>query len=157
MPSSTSFRGKDTTELKMSKPALTPIVMNREMSSDFLKEIQSSNVKPIEPVFLDYNKDLTIFNTKKSNIPVLYKKNETNGLFELTYVFDMGNRHNRLLGTAAQYLDLLGTKDMTAEQIKNELYRLGCTFFISPAPTASMCASTDLARTCLRPWLLSRS
>lgn len=113
-------QGKDTTELKMSKPALTPIVMNREMSSDFLKEIQSSNVKPIEPVFLDYNKDLTIFNTKKSNIPVLYKKNETNGLFDLTYVFEMGNRHNRLLGTAAQYLDLLGTKDMTAEQIKNE-------------------------------------
>lgn len=125
-------QGKDTTELKMSKPALTPIVMNREMSSDFLKEIQSSNVKPIEPVFLDYNKDLTIFNTKKSNIPVLYKKNETNGLFDLTYVFEMGNRHNRLLGTAAQYLDLLGTKDMTAEQIKNELYRLGCTFYISP-------------------------
>ena len=51
--------------------------MNRDSASVFLKEIQASQVAPIEPVFLDYEKDLQKL-TAKSNIPVLYKENTTN-------------------------------------------------------------------------------
>lgn len=124
-------QGKDPNERKMSKPEITPIVMNRDTASTFLKEIQASAVTPIEPVFLDYSKDLTQLKGK-SDIPVLYKQNTTNDLFQLIYLFDMGNNHDRALGTAAQYLEYLGTADMTPEEVKSEFYRLACSFYVSP-------------------------
>lgn len=78
-------QGKDPNEKKMSKPEITPIVMNRDTVSTFLKEIQASVVTPIEPVFLDYSKDLTQLKAK-SDIPVLYKQNTTNDIFQLIYL-----------------------------------------------------------------------
>ncbi len=124
-------KGQDPNEKKMAKPTITPIVMNRDAVSPFLKEIQSSKVQPIQPVFLDYNKDLAKLNSK-SNIPVLYKQNTSNDLFQLVYLFDMGNNNDKALGTAADYLEYLGTSDMTPEQVKSEFYRLACSFTVSP-------------------------
>lgn len=124
-------QGQDPNEKKMSKPSITPIVMNRDVASDFLKEIQNSNVKPIEPVFLDFKKDLSMLKAK-SDIPVLYKQNTDNDLFQLIYVFDMGNNNDKALGTAFDYIEYLGTSDMTPEQLKSEFYRLACTFYVSP-------------------------
>ena len=124
-------QGQDPNEKKMTKPSITPIVMNRDVTSDFLSEIQNSNVKPIEPVFLDFKKDLSQLKAK-SNIPVLYKQNTSNDLFQLIYVFDMGNNNDKVLGTAFDYIDYLGTSDMTPEQLKSEFYRLACTFRVVP-------------------------
>lgn len=124
--------GKDTNEKKITKPAITPIVMNRDKVSPFLKGIQESDVNPIEPVFLDYNKDLSQLKSK-NGITVLYKQNTANDLFDLTYLFDMGNNNDKALGTAAQYLEYLGTSDMTPEQVKSEFYRLACSFSVFPS------------------------
>lgn len=124
-------QGKDPNEKKMSKPEITPIVMNRDTASAYLKAIQASTVQPIEPVFLDFSKDLAQLKAK-SDIPVLYKQNTTNDLFQLIYLFDMGNNNDRALGTAAQYLEYLGTADMTPEEVKSEFYRLACSFYVSP-------------------------
>ena len=124
-------QGQNPNEKKMAKPTITPIVMNRDVASDFLKEIQNSNVKPIEPVFLDFKKDLSQLKAK-SGIPVLYKQNTSNDLFQLIYVFDMGNNNDKALGTAFDYIDYLGTSDMTPEQVKSEFYRLACNFRVSP-------------------------
>ena len=54
MPLSTRNKGKDPNEKKMTKPEITPIVTNRDVASPFLVEVQENAVKPIEPVFLDY-------------------------------------------------------------------------------------------------------
>jgi len=124
-------KGKDPNEKKIAKPVITPIIMNRDLVSPFLKEIQESKVSPIQPVFLDYNKDLAKLKVK-SDIPVLYKQNTANDLFQLVYLFDMGNNNDKALGTAADYLEYLGTSDMTPEQLKSEFYRLACSFTVSP-------------------------
>ena len=124
-------QGKDPNEKKMTKPEITPIISNRDVASPFLAEIQESAVQPIEPVFLDFKKDLNQL-TAKSDIPILYKQNVTNDLFQLIYVFDMGNNHDKALGTAFDYLEYLGTSDMTPEELKSEFYRLTCTFYVSP-------------------------
>ena len=126
-------QGKDPNEMKIAKPEITPIVMNRDTASAFLKELQAEakNVTPIEPVFLDYSKDLTQLTTGKG-VPVLYKENTSNDLFQLIYLFDMGNNQDKALGTAAQYLEYLGTSDMTPEQVKSEFYRMACSFYVSP-------------------------
>ena len=120
-------QGKDPNELKIAKPAITPIVMNRDTSSAFLEEIKAAKVTPIEPVFLDYSKDMGQFKAK-SDIPVLYKQNVTNDLFDILYVYEMGNNNDKLLGTAFQYLKYLGTSKMTPKQIQSEFYKLACSF-----------------------------
>lgn len=124
-------QGKDPNEKKISKPAITPIFMNRDTASNFLRAIRNSKVKPIEPVFLDFAEDMER-GTGKAGIPVLYKQNMSNGLFSLTYVFDMGTNEDKVLGTAIQYLDYLGTDKMTPEQVKQEFYKLACDFRVAP-------------------------
>ena len=105
--------------------------MNRDAASNFLKEVQGSKVQPIEPVFIDYNKDMDQFAWNK-DVPVLYKQNTTNDLFYLRYIFEMGNNNDKKLGTAAQYLRFLGTSDMTLEQLNSKFYGLACSFNVSP-------------------------
>lgn len=123
--------GKDPNEKKMDKPSITPIVMNRDSVSSFLKEIQASKVTPIEPVFLDFNKDMQKF-TAKSDIEVLYKKNDMNDLFQMIYVFDMGSQNDKALGTAFSYMEYLGTSKKSLAEINKEFYRLACSFSVHP-------------------------
>lgn len=123
-------QGKDPNEKKIDKPEITPIFTNRDTSSRFLKEVQSNRVKPIEPVFVDYSKDMEK-GMAKADIPVLYKYNNTNGLFTLTYVFEIGRNDDKVLGTAARYIKYLGTDQMDAEQLRREFYRLACNYWIS--------------------------
>lgn len=124
-------QGKDPNEKKIEKPQITPIVMNRDSSSAFLKEIQASQVAPIEPVFLDFEKDLSKL-TAKSGIPVLYKQNTSNDLFSLLYVFDMGNNNDKAMGTAFEYLKYLGTSKKSLQEINMEFYQLACSFGVHP-------------------------
>lgn len=122
-------QGKDPDEKKINKPEITPIYTNRDTSSCFLREVQENRVKPIEPVFVDYTKDMEK-GKAKLDIPVLYKYNGTNGLFSLTYVFEMGKYDDKLWSTAARYIQYLGTEKMSAEQIRREFYRLACRYRI---------------------------
>lgn len=137
-------QGKDNSVKKMTKPAITPIVMNRDAVSDFLKDIQQSQVNPIEPVFVDYAKDMKQ-GKAKSDIPVWYKKNATNDLFTVTYVYETGNNQDRYLSTAANYLDYLGTSAMTSEQIKQEFYNLACNFNINIGANRSFITISGLS------------
>jgi predicted Zn-dependent peptidase len=114
---------------KIEKPTITPVSANRDNESEFLTEMKARIVKPIEPVFLDYDKDMSKLRTK-NNIPLLYKKNEINPLFFLCYVFEMGNNNDKALGTAFTYLDYLGTSKHSAEEIKSELYKMACSFSV---------------------------
>ena len=124
-------QGKDPNEKKMDKPEITPIVMNRDSSSAFLREIQAEQVAPIEPVFLDFNKDMQQL-TAKSDIPILYKENTTNDLFTLIYVFEMGTNHDKAMGTAFDYLSYLGTSEKSLQEINSEFYQLACSFGVHP-------------------------
>ena len=115
---------------KIEKPQITPIPTNRDTESAFLANIKARDVEPIEPVFLDYAKDMSISKVKK-DIPLLYKQNTTNPLFSLYYIFEMGNNHDKMLGTAFSYLSYLGTSTKTAEEIKSELYKMACSFNVT--------------------------
>lgn len=124
-------QGKDPNEKKIEKPSITPIVMNRDSSSVFLKEIQLAKVEPIEPVFLDFSKEMKQAKAK-SNIPVLSKKNTSNDLFTLIYVFDMGTNNDKAMGTAFDYMKYLGTSKKSLKEINQEFYRLACYFNVHP-------------------------
>ncbi|MBO7067530.1 MAG: insulinase family protein [Bacteroidaceae bacterium] len=128
--------GEDKDIKPVEKPAITPIQMNRDTVSVFAKEILNNEVKPIEPVFVDLQKDITYL-TAKSDIPVLYRKNDLNGLFNLDYRYEIGTTSvmdeglNRYIPLATEYINYLGTDSMSAEEIKQQFYLLGCRFDIS--------------------------
>jgi predicted Zn-dependent peptidase len=140
------LQGKDENELKIAKPQITPIATNRDVQSQFVTDIQNSDVEPIEPHFVDYNTELTRTTAKKGQVEVLYTKNNTNELFELTYIYDYGTSVARPLNYANRYLSLIGTSDMTAEQIKTEFYRLGCDYTISAGNERSYIVLSGLAK-----------
>ncbi|MBO5824100.1 MAG: insulinase family protein, partial [Prevotella sp.] len=123
-------QGEDTSIKKVEKPAITPIPSNRDNASDFLKEIQASKTEPIKPRFVDFEKDMT--KAEMSNgLPVLYKKNTTDGLFNLSFVYDYGTENVRGLDLVADYLNYIGTDKRTSAEIKQELYKLACNYNIS--------------------------
>ncbi len=116
--------------VKVSKPAITPIFINRDAESTFLKNIKASKVPQIEPVFIDYTKDITRLKLK-NNIEMLYTKNVENKTFNIYYYFKIGSYNDKKLDLAIQYLPYLGTSKMTAEQINQELYKIACSFSVS--------------------------
>lgn len=128
--------GEDKDVKPVEKPAITPIQMNRDTVSVFAKEILSTDVKPIEPVFVDLEKDITYLKAK-NDIPVLYRKNDLNTLFNLSYRYDigttslLGDELNRYIPLASEYINYLGTDSMSAEEIKQQFYLLGCKFDIN--------------------------
>ncbi|MCD7930949.1 MAG: insulinase family protein [Tannerellaceae bacterium] len=114
-------------ENKIDKPEITPISTNRDEESSFLAEVKSREIKPIEPVFVNYEKDMAKIKIR-DGIELLYTQNKTNPLFSLHYVYEMGNNNDRALGLAFQYLNYLGTSQYSAEEIKSQLYQLACSF-----------------------------
>ncbi|MDR0384629.1 MAG: insulinase family protein [Prevotellaceae bacterium] len=115
---------------KIDKPQITPIPTNRDSESACLAEYKTRKVSSIEPVFVDFNKDMSKLKAK-NNIEILYKQNTTNPLFSINYVFEMGNSNDKLLGTAFNYLNYLGTSKHSAEEIKSEFYKMACSFGVS--------------------------
>ncbi len=122
--------GNDSTIKKIDKPEITAIPTNRDLQSTFVTEIVNSKTEPIQPKFVDFDKDLTKCTTK-SGLPVLYVKNTENGRFMLNYYYNFGETSDKWLPYAAQYFDYLGTDRMTAEQLKQKFYLLACSHSIS--------------------------
>lgn len=123
-------QGIDSLQKKIDKPAITPIPANRDMMSQFVEDIQNAKVKPIQPKFVDFKKDLT-FSETKSKLPLLYVQNQENGLFELNFRFDFGRKADNRYAVATEYLDYLGTNKYTAAEVKQKFYELGCDMRIS--------------------------
>jgi len=137
-------QGKPEEVAKVAKPPITPIYINRDAESDFLKMIKNSTVKPIEPRFIDYDKDITKFKLN-TNVEVLYTKNAENSTFNLTLYYPFGRLANPLLTHAADYIQLLGTSKLTAEQLSQEFYKLACNFNISVRDEEMLISLTGLS------------
>ena len=108
---------------KIVAPAITPIATNRDKQSAFLTEISGIEVAPIEPVFVDYEKDLSKSELKKG-IEFLYKKNENNDIVTTALRFDIGKSTDPALAFAFDYLSYLGTPTRSAEEIALEEYKI---------------------------------
>ena len=123
-------QGVDENLKKVDKPAITPIQANRDYVSDFVKGVQETEVPAIEPRFVDFKKDLTFGNTA-ANLPYIYVQNKENGRFILSFRYDFGNEADLRYAYAAQYLEYLGTDQLTNEQIKQQFYKLACDYYIN--------------------------
>ncbi|HJN63242.1 MAG TPA: insulinase family protein [Flavobacteriales bacterium] len=122
-------QGIDESVLKVAKPKITPVDVNRTSESNFLTAIMDEEVNEIEPVFLDFETDI-----QKSNIgevEILYKENTENDIFKLDYQIKKGTDENPKSKMAAEYLKYLGTRDISASKKQEEFYKIGAEMNVS--------------------------
>lgn len=122
--------GDDKNVQKVKKPQITPVEVNRQDKSPFLKSISETHSEEIKPVFVDYKNDLS--ETKiKNDITLLYKRNEENELFSLNYVIDIGSANDKKIPLASSYFEYLGTSRYSPSELKEEFYKLGCSYSVT--------------------------
>jgi len=129
---------------KIDAPEITPIVTNRDKQSDFLTALQESEVKPIEPVFVDYSKDMSVFKAQ-SGIEVLYKHNDINDIATLQFLFDEGALTDPAISFATDYVSYLGSETRSAEEIASEMYGLACSHFFRSSTSQTSFGVTGLS------------
>ena len=127
------YKHQDTPDpiAKVVKPAITPISVSRDNESSFLAEIKAdaAKAKPIQPVFVNFKKDLQKGRTANGS-EVLYVKNVENGTFNLQYRFEFGYAADKSMDLAADLVEYLNTDKHTAEQLQEEFYKLACSYNI---------------------------
>lgn len=136
--------GKDTSIIKVKKPKITPVSVNRESQSDFLSKISKELPIKLEPVFLNFDRDMETWNLKEG-IDIWYKKNEENKLFEMQYRFPFGKNQFPKMELAIGYLNYLGTPKMSSAAFKTKFYELGCDYSISISDDKIVINLTGLA------------
>jgi predicted Zn-dependent peptidase len=113
--------------VKVPKPPITPVDINRTDQSKWYTDFVREKPEPIKPVYIDFN---TAMQRKeiKPGIDFFYIPNKSNDLFDLIYVIDMGNAHDKKLTLAVSYLPYVGTDQYSPAQIQQEFFKLGLRF-----------------------------
>jgi predicted Zn-dependent peptidase len=122
--------------MKVEKPVITPVNLNRDNVSEFFKKIENQKPERLSPAFLDYKAQIVEEELGKG-VNFAYIKNPTNKLFKLMYIVEMGKDHNKKLAHAVNYLEYLGTDKYTAAEFQQELFKYGLSFGVSTADDKS--------------------
>ncbi len=138
---------------KIEKPRIDKINIDPTRQSAFFKQVMAMKVKPIQPVWVkpgkDYRKE-----PAQDGVELYYVKNPINDLFVLTLSVELGTRHDKRLGTAAQLLDKSGTKRFSAEDLKKEWYKLGTDFSMGAGDNETTLSISGLDENFAASWTL---
>jgi len=129
-------KGKDKNVVKVENPKITPIHLNRDKQSAYVKSFIAKKSPDLKPVFIDYKHSIQTTELRNGT-KVSYVENRKNNLFDLNFIFDMGKDHNKMLPIAIGYIKYLGTNKYTPEQIKKEFYKLGVDYGVSNGDSRS--------------------
>lgn len=122
--------GEDKSIQKVEKPEINPVKVNRDDKSEFVESILSQPAEDIQPVFLDYKKDIEEVNLNHG-IPLYYLQNKDNELFQIHYLIETGTNQDKKIGLALNYLNYLGTSKYSPTQLKEEFYKLASSFGVN--------------------------
>ena len=137
-------QGKKEETVKVEKPEITKVEVNRGKTSPFVSEILGREQKPVSPQVLKYENEIE-FGDLDRRIPIWKVKNSDNQLFTMYYVLDLGSRHDQKLALAVEYLEYLGTDKYSAEDISKAFYDLACNFGVSTGAEQSYVYISGLA------------
>ncbi|MFP8895166.1 M16 family metallopeptidase [Chryseobacterium sp. EZn1] len=109
--------------IRVENPGITPVKINRDTQSEFLKEILADKTEDIKPEFIDYQKEIVTdqLNGKKLS----FVKNKYNDIAQVHFIFSFGSDHDRDLGVSTQLLQYLGTDTLSPEDLKKEFFKIG--------------------------------
>ena len=115
----------DNKKVKLEKPPFKPVdPKNTEASSKYADMLNEIEPKKIDPRFVDFKKDVKVEDIAK-NTHFFYVKNPINSIFSMNLQFGQGTIENAALSQSADFISLLGTKNKTFDQYKNELQKIG--------------------------------
>ena len=130
--------------VKIAKPSFTPVAIDPNRESAYLKELLAIPAAPLEPRWLVAGRDYQI--TPVEGGRLYSAKNPYNDLFSLSFQFERGSRTERELCAAVDLLELSGAGPWTADEFKKKLYALGTTLSYSCAEQDSSIHLTGLDR-----------
>jgi predicted Zn-dependent peptidase len=109
--------------VRVQNPAITPIKLNREAQSPFLKDILAIKAGDIKPQFIDYKSAIATSEIKDKKVS--FVQNKYNKVAQVNYIFPFGTDNDKELSLGVSVLQYLGTDKYTPEQLKEEFYKLG--------------------------------
>ncbi|HNA39167.1 MAG TPA: insulinase family protein [Chitinophagales bacterium] len=134
--------GMDSSVIKVEKPPIHEVEVNRNAQSDFVKMIIANKVEPITPVFANFKKDIQQGLSNKNAVYSVV--NTENQLFTLYYYFEMGSNHIKKLPIALEYLNYLNTDRYSSEDLKKEFYKLATDYSTQCEPRTTTIQITGL-------------
>ena len=115
----------DHDKVKLEKPPFKPVApKNTEAKSEYASELDKIKPNKIIPRFVEFGKDV-VFDDIGENLHFYYVENPVNTIFSMRLQFGLGTIENPALSQSAQYIALIGTKDKTFDQFKEELQKIG--------------------------------
>lgn len=118
-------QGVDTSVQKIDKPKISPIETNRDKSSNFVDSVLRMPVADVEPVFVDFGREVQTGKLTGGNV-LLSHKDVSSRLFSLTFVIERGTKEDPALAVAEQYMPYLGTDSLSVKELQSRLYALAC-------------------------------
>ncbi|MBI1289405.1 MAG: insulinase family protein [Flavobacteriales bacterium] len=119
--------GEDSLVVKVDKPEITPVDINREVQSPFYDSLQAMESIRLKPEFVDFKTALDEKNVME-NVPFYYVQNASNDLFTFFIEMDDDLKLDPKVKLAIKYLQYLGTDKYTNEELRQQLYNLGVNF-----------------------------
>lgn len=109
--------------LRVENPGITPVKINREDQSEFLKQIIAEKTDDIQPEFIDYQKEIKTDVIKDKKLS--FVKNKYNDIAQVHFIFPFGSDNDRDLGISTQVLQYLGTEKLSPEDLKKDFFKIG--------------------------------
>jgi len=109
--------------IKAEKPPITPVSVHDELS-EFGRNFELLPTEPEKgPVYADLEKDLHI-TPLGDGLTLFTAKNDINERFSLSLQFPVGTRMDKELALALGWIDELGTDKYSAEELRQEWFKL---------------------------------
>ena len=120
-------QGEDKNIIKVEKPPITPVSLNREAESEYASAFLTKESPRLQASFLDFSKSIQQ-DSLGDQLQLDYVYNPVHPIFQLNYIFEMGKNSDRLLALAMQYLPYLGTDKYSPSELQQEFFKLGLSF-----------------------------
>lgn len=123
-------QGDNVNLVKVEKPEITAVPVNRDLQSDFAKTFNEMKSEDVSPVFVNFDEKITTHQLNEG-CNFYYIKNESNELFSLRYIIEMGSWNDLKAELAVGYLKFIGTNQFSAPDLQKELYKYGLELNVS--------------------------
>lgn len=123
-------KDKDAVFQKVDKPDIKKVTLNNNQKSDFAKEVDAMKVNPIEPKWMDYNKDFSATSYAPGSV-FYHTYNPLNDLFNLYISYEYGSKKDPHLCEILDELNSAGVDNMSVDDVKKELFKMGITYDVS--------------------------
>ncbi len=120
-------QGEDPNVIKVKKPPITSVELQRGTISDFGKEFLRTPTPRMEPQFIDFNQRIQK-GTLHPGLHFEYVENPHNPLFQINYIFEMGKLHDPELPIAIRALPYLGTDQYSPSELQQAFFKSGLHF-----------------------------